>query len=446
VIPAGSLAGWAQAGLALFAGGGVWLGAGAEERVVVPVEHLTLTLPALEGLAPSGENRWHGTLGASRVEIRFQVLSSGKYRPQEPEDVLEVGPSFWSSPGTERNDPTQRRAREGPYGFASYAAWERTELAGREGGASTLRYLIAGLLPDTGYWITVEAAPPPADEGALRAFLETGIVWSGPVREHRWTEAEARARFERDAPAATHAKFEAPVRTAHYIVLGNSKGGEAFGRKMEECFRTIRATYPFDEVPGRRLLPVFLFRTSAEYFEFYATIAGIDLERAERSKGHAWRDYYATWYEAPGDPVHVHEATHQIFATRLGLGGGGSWFQEGVAEYLSSKPGERSAAAGRVKRGQHVPLEEFVLIPSLLQSSDPGALRGPEAGEHYSQAALLIECLRESKWAKPEFQRFLAHMGRAGRSLAAIEHAFEAVYGFGIGGIEERFVEYCKQR
>ena len=422
-------------------------GTAGDERTVRPVEHLTLTLPALEGLAPAGENRWRGNLGASRVEIAFKTLASQKYQFAEPEDVLEVGPSFWRSPEQGRNDPAKRRARAGAYGFASYAAWERNELRSKDGSGPTgVRYLLASLLPEAGYWITLEASPPPEDEAALVAFLEQGIAWSGPVREHRWTDEEARARFVRDAPFETHAKLEAPIRTAHYLVLTNSKGGETFGRKMEECFEAIRKVYPFDDVPGRRLLPVFLFRTSAEYFEFYASIAGIELESAERSKGHAWRDYYATWYEAPGDLVHIHEATHQIFANRLGLHGAGSWFQEGVAQYMSTKPGDRSAAAGRVKRGEHVPLARFVEIPSLLQSSDPDAPGGPEAGDHYAQAAVLIEFLRESKWAKAKFPLFLARMGRAPRSLVGVEAVFEEVYDVGVDGIEERFVEYCKKR
>jgi hypothetical protein len=410
---------------------------------------LTLTLPPLEDLASPGPNRWRGQLGTSRVEITLKTIASDKYQLREPEDVLDAGPSFWRNPEHERNDPGARRALAGPYGFAPYAAYERTELASSDGNKVGLRFLFGGLLPDSGYWITLEATPPPAaeDEAVLLEFLTKGIAYDGPLRTFTWTDEEARARWERDAPVLVRDKLEPLVRTAHYIVLTNSPGGAAFGKKMEECFAAIRKVYPFDDVPGRRLLPVFLFRTADEYHEFYATVAGISMDDARRSKGHAWRDCYATWYDAPGDPVHVHEATHQIFSNRLGLVGGGSWFQEGVAEYMSSKPGDRSAAAGQVKKLKHVPLAEFMQIPSLLVSSDDDAPPGDPSANHYLQAALLIEFLREGKWAKDKFPEFLQRVGRIpGKNQAEIEDALEEIYGVGVAGLEERWIEYCKRR
>lgn len=411
---------------------------------------LTLTLPPLEGLTSPGSNRWRGQLGASQVEIALKTLPSEKYGFSEPSQVLDVGPSFWSNPAQNRNDPGARRALAGPFGFAAYASYERTELRSKDGSSVVgLRFLLGGLLSEMGYWITLEASPPPTaeEETRLFEFLAKGVVYDGPVREHRWTDEEARARWERDAPVLARDKLEPFLRTAHYLVLTNSSGGPGFGKKMEECFAAIRKVYPFDDVPGRRLLPVFLFRTADEYYQFYARIAGISMEAAERSKGHAWRDYYATWYDAPGDPVHIHEATHQIFANRLGLGGGGSWFQEGVAEYMSSRPGDRSAVAGQVKKQKHVPLAEFVRIPSLLLSSDADAPGGNQAGASYQQAALLIEFLRESKWAKDKFPSFLQRVGRIpGQNQGEIEAAFEDLYGVGLAGLEERWIEYCKKR
>ncbi|NOT30962.1 MAG: hypothetical protein HOP15_10990 [Planctomycetes bacterium] len=410
---------------------------------------LTLTLPPLDGLSPAGANRWRGQLGASQVEIALRTLPSETYDFAEPESVLDHGPSAWSKPEWQRNDPGTRRALAGPFGYASYAVYERTELQRRDDGTRVgLRFLLGGLLKEVGYWITLEASPPPtsAGEAQLVEFLTHGIVYDGEVREHRWSEDEAYTRWLRDAPAEAREDYKV-IRTAHYLVLTNSDGGKAFAKKMEECHAAILAVYPFDDVPGRRLLPVFLFRTADQYFDFYARIAEIPREDAERSKGHAWRDYYATWYEAPGDPVHVHEATHQIFANRLGLGGGGSWFQEGVAEYMSSKSGERSAAAGQVKRGQHVALAQFLAIPSLLMSSDKEAPGGDQAGDHYKQAAVLIEFLRESKWAGDKFPAFLTRIGRLpSGKLGPLEEALAELYGVDLAGLEQRWAEYCKKR
>src|SRR5262245_21618455 len=411
---------------------------------------LTLTLPPLENLASPGPNRWRGNLSGSQVEIALKTVPSDEYDLVEPEDVLDAGPSFWRNPEHERNDPGARRAIAGPFGWVPYAAYERTDLASRDGSTKvSLRFLLAGLLANAGYWITLEATPPPASEAeaALFAFLTKGIAYDGPLRVSTWTDEEARSRWERDAPIPVRDKLEPLIRTAHYIVLTDSAGGPAFGKKMEECFAAIRKVYPFDDVQGRRLLPVFLFRTKDEYDQYYARIAGISMEEAGRSKGHASRDYYATYYDAPGQPVHVHEATHQIFSNRLGLGGGGSWFQEGVAEYMSSKPGDRSAVAGLVKKQKHVPLSEFIGIESLLMSSDEDAPAGDQPQASYEQAALLIEFLRESKWAKDKFPAFLQRVGRIpAQNKAEIETALVEIYGVGVAGLEERWVEYCKKR
>jgi len=411
---------------------------------------LTLTLPPLEGLAGAGTNRWSGRLGASKIDIRLSTLDGARFPCAEPDQVLELGPSHWASPDQARNEPGQRHALEGAFGYARYAVWERTVLRARDTDAAVgLRFLLGGLLASGGYWITVEASPVPAEahEALLFEFLTQGIAYDGPVREHRWSDEEAEERWRRDAPPATHEKLAKPIRTAHYIVLTDSSGGKSFGAKMEECHAAIRKVFPFDDVEGRRLMPVFLFRTPEEYYQFYESVAGLSREEAERSKGHAWRDYYATWYDAPGDPVHIHEATHQIFANRLGLGGGGSWFQEGVAEYMSTRPGDRSAAAGLVKKQKHVPLERFVTIQSLLYAGDPDAPQGDEAEQNYKLAALLIEFLREDKWARERFPAFLQRVGRLSRGdRIGIEAAVEDLYGVGLAGLEERWVAYCKKR
>jgi hypothetical protein len=267
------------------------------------------------------------------------------------------------------------------------------------------------------------------------------------VRDPKWTDDEARERWERDAPPETHKKFEKPIRTAHYIVLTSSSGGKSFAKAMEECYAAIRKTYPFDESSEQRLLPVFLFRTPDEYYAYYAKIGDISLEAARRSKGHAWRDYYATWYEAPNDPVHIHEATHQIFANRLHLKGGGSWFQEGVAEYMESSRNERNAIATQVKKGRHKALVEFVALESLLHSSKADDPQGDAAGDHYKQAALLVEFLREQKSLKDKFPDYLRIVGRVPRSdVAAIQRAVKAIYGVDLAGLETQWIEYCKKR
>src|SRR6185295_14355607 len=124
-------------------------------------------------------------------------------------------------------------------------------------------------------------------------------------------------------------------RSAHYVVMTNSSSGEPFAKKMEENCAKILAAFPFAERKGRRLMPVFLFRSKAQYDDFCSAIgAGV----GGAAKGHASKDYYATWFESPNDPIHLHEATHQLFRNRFGLPSGGSWFQEGLAEFVCTKP------------------------------------------------------------------------------------------------------------
>jgi hypothetical protein len=260
------------------------------------------------------------------------------------------------------------------------------------------------------------------------AFLEGGVRYAGPERVHAWTDEEARARFLKDAPEETHDELEKLIRTKHYLILTNSSGGKKFAEAMEENYETIRSIYPFEEVEGRKLLPVFLFQNNSEYFEFT-------------------RKMTATWYEAPQDPVHIHEATHQIFANRLGLTGGGSWFQEGLAEYVETRKNDRNAVATQVKKGRAMPLRELLTVQTLAFKGSDDIKGGNQAGDLYKQAALVIEFLRESSFGKEHFDRFVHTMGRAPRGdLDATAAVFREVYGVTLEELERELLEYCKKR
>ena len=162
---------------------------------------------------------------------------------------------------------------------------------------------------------------------------------------------------------------------------------------------------------------------------------------AERSKGYAWRDYYATYYEAPNDPTHLHEATHQIFRNRLRLPGGGSWFQEGVAEYVSSNANERRSIAKRLaKDGKFIPFRTFVGLRQLIDNPHLDALAS------YLQAASLIDFLRNGKFRPENFRRFLDEVGGLPRGkVDRIEEAIRSVYGVDLEGLEKAWVEHWKK-
>ncbi|MBL8692476.1 MAG: hypothetical protein JNJ88_00105 [Planctomycetes bacterium] len=428
----------------------------AERLVESPRTFLKITLPPLEEIKAldakdDADAVWSGRLHGTEVAIVVWRLSRAKLGIESPEDALEIHVE-WIRENAPAFEFGELESLSGSYGIVPTGAWTHTLAGSPQTGTapqSPPRYLLAGLLESSGYVIDVLFGGPASAnaEAAVVEMFKKGIRYTGPVPSPKWTDEEAKKRWERDAPDDLRSELKTPFRTAHYLVLTNSSGGDAFARKMEECYAAIRKTYPFPELAGQKLMPVFLFRTAEQYYAFYAKVAQIPVEQARKSKGHAWRDYYATYYEAPNDPVHIHEATHQIFANRLRLGGGGSWFQEGVAEYMSSKRPELAGAARAVKKGRHTPLGEFIKIPSLLYSAKEDRKGGDEATDHYSEAALLIEFLRESPFGKAKFDRFLKTLGRVRRNDAdAIDAGFRKVYGVGTKEVEEQWRKYCENR
>lgn len=443
------------------------------ERVQTIPEHgLAFTVPELEGISRregGGEIAafWTGTLHSSKVSIVLRILPADKFSLVEPEDVLELIEfnALKSRTDEERKEFAWLPPFPGGYGYVAYCS--RARLDARSSASDELvanTWYLFGMLENAGYVIEARCDPGLDSGGAapITEFFEKGIQYDGKQRNCAWDDEEASARFKRDAPEDTHKEFEkgrkkkngSIVRTDHYIIFTNSSAGKLFAEKMEECYSTVQAIFPFAEISGRRLMPVFLFQTREQYVQYYMKVANKSREGAEASKGHAWKDYYATWYEAPNDPVHVHEATHQIFDNRLFLPGGGSWFQEGVAEYVETERtrNDRNAMANRIAKGQHKPLREFMQLDSLLDAdaSDTGGLTG---GELYSEAAVLIEFLRDGTLVKDKkersakFERFLNEVGRLPRGdIRAIEKVLKDVYGLTIEDLDQRFQAYCKKR
>jgi hypothetical protein len=425
----------------------------------LPDLHLTITLPAQLGevtpVDKPGDGimaNWKARLGKCDVAITFTALPNMDLGFEEPEDVSDRALERFR----EGFDPSfayqTLELVNGAFGWAPYVAlgWGPFRARGTTAVAGNYSTL-GGLLEKHGYALEVIAAPAPdeASEKILLDFLRHGVVYTGKTRNNQWTDAEAKARWLKDAPPATHKKLKKILRSKHYIVLTDADGGQRFADKMEECYTAIQKTYPFPEVAGRALMPVFLFRTADEYFAFYAKVFATTVEEAQESAGVAYGDFYATWFEAVGDKVHIHEATHQIFDNRLRLSGGGSWFQEGVAEYMATTANDRNDAARAVKNRKHTPLAEFIAIEDLI-AANPAATdkKGEDkAGSHYAQAALLIEFLRESPWGGKKFLQWVHAIGLTpDNDRAAIERATQAVYGASLAELEQQWIEYCKKR
>jgi len=424
----------------------------AGEIARFPELGLELTLPAIEldeQRSESGQRKalWRGELEDCEVEIALIALARAEFHLAEPEDVTELIEENVRGKDEPGFQFRERQLVAGPFGWVPYASLCAGELRAKDGSVAGSILVLGGLQESQAYVLEIRTSPAAGDaiRAPLREVLGKGVRCTGPVRDSKWTDEELGARWSEFSPPDAIEKFEKPVRTEHYVVLSNSPGAKSFSKKMEECYATIRKIYPFDEVAGRRLMPVFLFRTADQYYAYFAKIAEVSLEEAQRSKGHAWRDYYATWYEAPNDPVHIHEGTHQVFASRLRLHGGGSWFQEGVAEYVESRPNDRNEIARIVKEGQHVPLEKFVAIESLI-GVEEDVRGGGGASDNYKQAALLIEFLRESEFGKTRFPLFLQRVGRLPEKEPALEETLREIYGVDLAGLDAEFVRYCKKR
>lgn len=417
---------------------------------------LTLTLPAafgtLEPIHPGEQIAagWSCKLGASTVHIVLFVMPSEEYGYEEPEDVADVILADFRA----RHDASfayeKSELLTGAFGFAPYVALGYGPIHAKDGNTvEGSYYVLGGLLEKEGYSLEVRASPAldAGGEKTVLEFLRKGVAYKGPARNAQWTDAEVKARWAKDAPPELLKKQEETVRTKHYLFLSNTSAAKQMGEAMEAAYVTIQKTYPFPEVAGRRLMPVFLFRDPDEYYAFYAKAFEATLEEARESKGVAWRDFYATYYDAPQDPVHIHEMTHQIFGLRLRLGGGGSWFQEGVAEYLSTRPGDRVDAANAVKNGRHTPLVDFIRVESLIDSSRENAKGEGGASSNYAQAAMLIEFVREAKWSKDKFLDWVHAIGNCPyNNVVAIERATQATLGVDIKTLDAKWVEYCKKR
>lgn len=423
----------------------------------LPEYGLSITLPSeLTAVVPGKPDdqikaKWRAQLHGASLDILLFVLPNKEFGFDEPEDVSEVALESFRDPHS--GDATFSYEKTvlvpGPFGFAPYGAIGYGPIHGIGTELVGTYFVLGGLLAESGYALEVRAKPvlAEADIEIIVDFLEKGIVYKGVQRIAKWTDDEAKKRWAEDAPDKAQKKLKKLVRTDHYIVMTDSDAGDKFGKAMEECYAAIKKIYPFEDVAGRKLMPVFLFISSDEYYAFLVKTLKMTQAQAEQTKGISTVDFYATYFEALNDPVHIHEATHQIFRNRLRLPGGGSWFQEGVAEYVSTKPNDRNVAASAVKKGKQVRLDELIKMKSLIFSAKKDVKSDDAAGNMYAEAALLIEFLRESKWGKDKFQSFIHAVGEVPRNnVQAIARAVHDVYGVELKQLEDQWTEYCKKR
>lgn len=257
-------------------------------HLILPEEMIVVSEQKLEGSMTL--HRWKTTYEEYALAFELVTVPRKEWGLLDPFDVLE------NIAYNRRLDPAQQAFRleeqqvlEGPLGPVPFAAaatagmWDVTERIGTE-------LFVAGLTESKGYSIRARCTPAPDKKtrAAIFALFQEGLHFTGKVEDPKWTEEEALARWERDRPEELAGDMDI-YRTDHYIIFTNSSSGKKFAIKMEECYEAIQETFPFPEIPNRRLMPVFLFRTKEEYIDYYAKIANISKKSAANSKGHAWR-------------------------------------------------------------------------------------------------------------------------------------------------------------
>ncbi len=432
-------------------------GAAAPQELVLANLGLTLNLPELADFEEGrmgGEQiqgSWTGMLGEHELEIRVWGLPVADFGFGEPEEVTTLIRENLERRGDNEYVFQSRTLMDGNYGYAPYGALETADR--REGTDDVAElFVFGGLLREYGYSIEIEVTPEPKDEvrETILEFFKNGVIYDGDVRNAEWTEDEIEERWRAEFPEDLLDERIRVIRTDHYIIVGDSSGAKAFAKQMEKNYDTIQEQFGFEEVEGRRLMPVFLFRNRDDYVSYMvkATGGSMTREAAARSAGFAYKDFYATTYDSPKDTVHVHESTHQIFRNRLQLGGGGSWFQESTAEFMesvvdnSAKARIENYGKNASKKGEFTPFREFFQLSSLLYSNQDQEA----AGDAYTQAATIMWFVLRSKATRDKAEDYLYGIGSQGRGdIDAIERELRRVFGVDVEGFEQLYLEYWKR-
>ena len=434
----------------------------AEATRAFPKQHLTVHFEGVADLKltqdkPRGQTQasWSGRIGKTQLHMRLMFLGSKSFRFTEPKDVLDIAEYNLVPQDAKDGDKLGQRSfestefKEGAYGYVPVGWVGRTW---NKDGTKQVghRWYLCGLTQEVGYEFVVTADPAlvDADRKAIETWLWSSVRYSGPQRTAEWTDEEIDERWKRDTPDKVFEKGTfVKHRTKYYVIMTNvgKSTTRAFGKKLDENYEKIRAVFPFDDMPAQRLLPIFYFVQREQYLDWCEKVLG---RRMSRSGGVAYGDVYSTYHQSINASVHIHEATHQIFRNRLFLPGGGSWFQEGVAEYMAALPGDLNVMKSLIARDAYKHFDSFFRSASLLEDSDPNRISGgSDAGDSYMQAAALIEFVRHSKFGNAKFLEFVHAVGSVPRNdMAAIEAALQRVYGVDIAGFEDEFKKYWKKR
>lgn len=314
-----------------------------------------------------------------------------------------------------------------------------------DGLGGTDARVVASLDPQVGYRLEVGALHGERGEYELEGYR------GDPDPEHAltWPEKAIEARVRAVFVEEAWKKVDV-VRSKHYLVLTDGSAGKKFGKILDDdIYKGFFRFYDIDTPKEHRPLFVYLFNTREAYIEFLVRVVGMTHEQASSTGGIAYRDYYATSYTSPRDPIHFHECAHQIMHNLLGLSGGGSWYQEGVAEHYEDEVRHFNREAETnmlLTTKQAVPLRDLLAAESMLFSAGKDVKGGGGASGMYGQAASVIQLVRESRAFKKKFHDFLFAMGEVPRSdLDEIERVLQETLDVSIDGLEAAWLDHYEK-
>ena len=435
-----------------------------QDPIVYPDLGLTLTLPAAdlrvlkEKLKGPRRGDWLGEWKGLSLRVRFDVHPNTDGANFEPEDVVEGWRQTYSEPAqpgevdegfTHTFDAV--RSLAAPVGCSPILAILRSKIERKDDPGREGMFLIAGgLLPESSWSLRVTVWPGPDEAGAteLVNHFEGCMRYDGKLRDPAWTDAEALAFWKAWAPESTHKKFEKPIRTKQLIFLTNSTSPGLYVKLIEKRFASIAKTLPVDELKGRKLLPVLLFRTNDDFEAFYRKLEGLGPSDDVDDNGTVEGFVYVTSCDRGNEYYHSLDLAELYLKNRRRAWSGGHWFTAGLSEYVSNTPKDRLDGLRAVKKGKHTSLAKLLDDESWGGQHAKLERKGAsEEASYWEQSGMWMEFLREGPWPKDAFPRFVDAVGTVPYGEGeAVAQAIQAIYGMDLASLEQRWVQHFSKR
>lgn len=226
-----------------------------EAKVSLAIEGL----PHMEKAAIDNKqivDAWNGKLAdGTVVDVFFWLLGPDPVANQEPSGLilqfLAVRPKYVLK---------KQVLVGGAYGYAPCLALATAV----EGDRATVVYGF-GAFETGGYAVEIDwhGAMTDADREKLAQAVSRGIKYEGKPWDPKWSAAEMAERWR--LATGDNQPPDKIIRTAHYVVMTDSRAGQTFAEKVEENYKAIFAHYPFEDHPCDRLMPVFVMRDKGGY-------------------------------------------------------------------------------------------------------------------------------------------------------------------------------------